>query len=145
MRRHVLAALAILVVSTAPHAVRAQAPVKHFDRAASASRNPKRLDAVEVLVQAAARGNSRVRFEWDQVPGATEYILTGKWTTPPSWTIRSAEHRVTSRVATHWDAEKVAFEITLPAGSHSWAIVALFGAPTTGDFENPAVRSFDLK
>lgn len=108
-------------------------------------RNPRRLQAVELLSQHQPGVLPRVRFEWDQVPGAREYLLEGRWTTPPSWTLRTGRYRVTQQIATSWDAQRVRFDVSLPEGHHSWIVVALFGAAGAGDFENPAAFSFELR
>jgi hypothetical protein len=86
-----------------------------------------------------------VRFEWDQVPGATEYLLSGQWTSGPSWAMQSREFRVTQRAATSWQPDRVSFDISLPEGSHSWRLVALFGPRDVGDFESPTPVSFDVR
>jgi hypothetical protein len=86
-----------------------------------------------------------VRFEWDQVEGAREYVLTGRWTSPPSWAIEKREFRVKAANATTWDAHRVAFEVALPEGSYSWALVTMFGPKGNGDFANPTLLSFDVR
>jgi len=87
----------------------------------------------------------RVRFEWEPVSGARGYMLTGRWTSPPSWAIQSEEHRVTPQNATVWESRRVAFEVSLPEGMHSWSIVALFGPHEHGDFDHPTAVSFDVR
>jgi len=114
-------------------------------RVNATEKNPRRLEVVQLLDQRASGNLPRVRFEWDPVRGATQYILTGKWTTPPSWTIHSGEYRVTQKVASEWNDEKVSFEITLPAGSHSWQLIALSRSAASGDFEHPTLKSFEIK
>jgi hypothetical protein len=89
--------------------------------------------------------SSHVRFEWDAVPGARGYLLRGRWTGSDSWAMRSTEHRVSATTATCWSANRVEFETTLPPGSHSWRVVALFGPDESGDFENPTRLSFDVR
>jgi hypothetical protein len=108
-------------------------------------RNPQRLRAVQVLDQRASGALPRVRFEWDQVPGATQYVLAGQWTTPTAWTVRSREYRVTPRSATAWRGEQVWFEVALPTGAHSWRVTAIFGPNDRGDFLHPAQLSFELR
>lgn len=108
-------------------------------------RNPRRLRAVELLAQRRPGVPPRVRFEWDQVPGAHEYLLTGRWTTPPSWTMRTGDYHVTPQIATSWDAQRVQFDVSLPEGHHSWTVVALFGAGNEGDLANPTPFSFELR
>lgn len=108
-------------------------------------RNPHHLRAVELLAQRRPGVPPRVRFEWDQVTGAREYALTGRWTKPPSWTMQTNDYRVTAQTATSWDAERVQFDVTLPEGHHSWKVVALFGAGGVGDFANPTPFSFELR
>jgi hypothetical protein len=113
--------------------------------AQAAIRNPQRLRAVQLLDQQALGVAPRVRFQWDQVPGAVAYVLMGQWTTPTSWIVRSHEYRVTRRTATRWKDERVCFEASLPVGAHSWRVVAIFGPNDAGDFEHPAQLSFELR
>lgn len=108
-------------------------------------RNPHRLRAVQVLDQRLPGALPRVRFEWDQVPGAVQYVLAGRWTTPPAWTMRSREYRVMPNGATRWTHEQVWFEVALPPGTHSWRVTAVFGPDDAGDFQNPAQISFELR
>ncbi len=108
-------------------------------------RNPRQLRAVQLLAQRPPGIAPRVRFEWDQVPGAREYLLGGQWANPPSWTMQSREYRVTPQTATRWDAKQVQFDVSLPEGSHSWKVVALFGRDDRGDFANPTPFSFDVR
>jgi hypothetical protein len=138
-------AVVVLAACAASSSSSAQAAFRAPARSEIVERNPKRLDAVQLLVQPVSNNSQRVRFEWDQVPGATQYVLSGKWTSVPSWTIHSGEYRVTQKVATSWDDEKVRFEVTLPAGNHSWEVVALFRSVSSGDFEHPTLRSFEIK
>jgi hypothetical protein len=44
-----------------------------------------------------------------------------------------------------WQANHVAFEISLPEGSYSWKLVAVFGRDGAGDFEGPAQCSFEIR
>jgi hypothetical protein len=108
-------------------------------------RNPKYLHASELLRAAEPGVAPRIRFEWERVPGSAEYVLTGQWTEAPSWAVRSREYRVTEKNATSWASERVTFDVSLPAGSHSWKIVAVFGPDDAGDFQNPAHLSFTVK
>ena len=108
-------------------------------------RNPARLSAVQLLDQQALGVAPRVRFQWDQVPGAVAYVLVGQWTTPTTWTVQSREYRVTSRSATRWKGEQVWFDVSLPVGAHSWRVIAIFGPNDAGDFEHPAQLSFELR
>jgi hypothetical protein len=110
-----------------------------------AIRNPQQLRAVQLLDQRAPDAARRVRFEWDQVPGALQYVLSGQWTTPTSWTLRSREYRVSPRSATRWKREQVWFEIPLPVGAHSWRVIAIFGPNDVGDFARPTQLSFDVR
>lgn len=107
-------------------------------------RNPRQLRAVELLTQRRPGVAPRVRFEWDQVAGAHEYLLTGRWTRPPSWTMQTGDYHVTPQTATSWGAQRVQFDVSLPDGHHSWTVVALFGAGNVGDFANPTPFSFEL-
>ena len=108
-------------------------------------RNPRYLHAMELLAQRPAGAQPRVRFEWEQVNGAHEYVLTGRWTTAPSWTMHAGEFRVTPRNAVTWDARHVLFEVPLPEGSHSWRVVAVIGPRDLSDFENPTLLSFEVR
>lgn len=127
-----IAGFALLVTTFALR----QQPVVH---------NPRRLQAVELLAQHQPGVPPRVRFEWDQVQGAREYLLKGRWTTPPSWTLKTSDYHVTQQIATSWDARRVRFDVSLPEGHHSWTVVALFGDADAGDFANPTALSFELR
>jgi len=117
----------------------------HTFRGRFVPRNPPRLRALQLLERRVPGSSPRVRFEWDQVTGATEYLLSGQWTSGPSWAMQSREFRVTQRVATSWQPDRVSFDISLPEGSHSWRLVALFGPRDVGDFESPTPVSFDVR
>ena len=122
-----------------------QLSLRADSRPASDFRNPRQLDAVQVLEQERTSSEYRIRFEWDTVPGATQYLLSGKWTTPPSWTVQSREIRVTRDKTRQWDDEKILFDVSLPAGNHTWELVALFKSAESGDFEHPTRKSFAIK
>jgi hypothetical protein len=107
--------------------------------------NPSLLHASEVLERTTPGTGRRVRFEWEPVRGSTEYVLVGKWTRGQSWAMQSVEYRVSARNASSWEANHVAFEVSLPEGSHSWKLVAVFGRDGAGDFENPAQCSFEIR
>src|SRR5689334_7606435 len=107
--------------------------------------NPRQLRALQVLDRRRPGEAPRIRFEWDAVPGARRYSLAGRWTSPPSWAIQSEQHRVTPQNATAWEPHRVAFELSLPEGTHSWSVVALFGADEHGDFVHPTSATFDLR
>jgi len=108
-------------------------------------RNPSTLRASQLLDRRVPGTLPRVRFEWDQVRGATQYLLSGRWTTTPSWAVQSREYRVTASVATSWEVGHVSFDVSLPEGSHSWRLVALFSPRDIGDFERPTTVSFDVR
>jgi hypothetical protein len=108
-------------------------------------RNPSYFRAAELLGRADSGGAPRVRFEWERVPGARLYVLSGQWTDGQSWAVRSAEHRVDAQTATSWEHDRVTFDVSLPSGAHSWTIVALFGQEERGDFTSPAHFSFTLR
>lgn len=108
-------------------------------------RNPAHFEAVQLLDQHPLANAFRVRFEWDQVSGATQYVLSGRWTTPPSWTMHSTEFRVTRGAAKEWGDERVSFDVTLPRGNHTWELVAVFRSIDSGDFEHPTLKSFEIK
>jgi hypothetical protein len=107
--------------------------------------NPRQLRALQVLDHRTRGAQPRIRFEWDQVSGARQYVLTGRWASPPSWTIRSEQHRITRENATGWESHRVTFEVSLPEGYHSWSVVALFGEQERGDFDHPTTVSFDVR
>ena len=125
----------------------------------TARHNPHGLHATAALEHRAPGTTTRVRFEWDQVSGARAYLLSGQWTSPPSWTVQRREYRVTVRNARSWTARSVAFEAALPEGNHSWGLVALFGqrlasrdtggaaaaARLVGDYANPTTLTFDVR
>jgi len=111
----------------------------------AAVRNPQQLRAVQVLEQRSPGALPHVQFEWDQVSGAREYVLLGKWTGAQSWTMQSREFRVTQANASRWDAQHVTFEAALTQGSHSWKVVAVFGPNDLADYENATTVSFDLR
>jgi len=110
-------------------------------------RNPRELKAAELLAQRRPGVPPRVRFEWDQVAGAHEYLLRGQWTTPTSWTVKSTDYHVTPTTATSWGGagQRVQFDVTLPEGHHSWTVVALFGTSRAGDFGSPTAVTFELR
>jgi hypothetical protein len=108
-------------------------------------RNPQRLEAVQLASSRAVKQQPRVRFVWDRVNGATEYVLIGKWTSSPAWTVHTVEYRVTPRLATDWGTEKIVFDVAVPSGSHSWEVVAVFGAIESADFQRPTVKSFEIR
>lgn len=137
-------AIVVASVSVATSSASAQA-LPAAARTDARERNPRHLDAVQLLEQRASNNALRVRFEWDRVPGATQYVLSGRWTSPPSWAVHTGEFRVTPASAKQWDDEKVLFDVTLPAGNHSWEVVAVFRSASSGDFEHPTIKSFEIK
>lgn len=86
-----------------------------------------------------------MRFQWDHVDGAQEYLLMGRWTQPPSWTIQSRAYRVSHANATSWTSDRITFEVLLPPGNHSWRVAALFGAKLAGDTAKATTFAFDIK
>ena len=110
-----------------------------------AATNPRQLRAMQLLDRRKPGVPPRIRFEWNPVSGARRYVLTGHWTSPPSWTIQSEEHRVTPGNATAWEPHRIAFELSLPEGSHSWSVVALVGPGERGDFDHPTSVLFDVR
>lgn len=108
-------------------------------------RNPSYFHAAELLSHGDSGGAPRVRFEWERVPGARLYVLSGQWTDGQSWAVRSGEYRVDAQTATSWERDRVTFDVSLPSGAHSWTIVALFGEEERGDFTTPAHFSFTLR
>ena len=144
VRARALLMVAVLWTRDAGHAIRDKQRETN-GAVAEATTNPRRLRAMQLLDRRKAGVPPRVRFEWDPVAGARKYVLTGRWTTPPSWAIQSEEHRVTPQNATVWGSNRVAFEVSLPEGTHSWSVVALFGPHEHGDFDHPTSVSFDLR
>ena len=47
--------------------------------------------------------------------------------------------------ATAWESRRVAFEVSLLEGSHSWSVVALFGPHENGDFDHATTVSFTVR
>jgi hypothetical protein len=138
----------ILIVASAT-LLGSHAPVREPSTPQRSSRdvatNPTRLRALQLLERRKAGVAPRVRFEWDAVPGARRYALTGRWTSPPSWAIQSTIQHVTRQNATVWDSQRVAFELSIPEGTHSWSVVALFGPSERGDFDHPTSVSFEIR
>ena len=125
----------------------AAAPVRQQEggRTSTSGHSPRQIRAVQLLTSRAPGVEPRVQFEWDQVSGAREYLLSGRWTGTQSWTMQSREFHVTPGNATAWDAQHVTFAVSLPEGSHSWKVIALFAADDVPDLENATVVSFDLR
>jgi hypothetical protein len=113
---------------------------------ASSPSNPRRLRVAQWLGESRDRPAKgvRVRFEWDQVPGAHAYVLRGRWTSNESWAVLSAEHHVIPSNAMCWTPRRVEFDAELPHGSHSWRVIALFTPKDSGDFENATPLTFEL-
>lgn len=122
-----------------------QRPAMADARWATVDSNPRQLRALQVLDRRKPGVAARVRFEWDPAPGARRYVLTGHWTSPPSWAVQSQQYRVTSQNAAAWETRRVAFEAMLPEGFHSWSVVALFGPDEHGDFAHPTSVMFDVR
>jgi hypothetical protein len=141
MRGLACAVLVMALWGAAGDARRAMGDVEHETRPA----NPRQLHALEVLDRRKPGVAPRIRFEWDPVPGARRYALTGRWTSPPSWAIQSQQERVSPQNAAAWDSHRVAFETSLPEGTHSWSVVALFGADEHGDFAHPTTVMFEVR
>lgn len=138
-------ALIVLLCVSLPMRASARSVDSPAQTGIPAVRNPQRLRASEVRERRTTPVEPRIRFEWDQVAGVRQYSLYGRWTTPPSWTIQSREYRVTPQTAAQWDARRVAFDVSLPKGSHSWKLVALYGPKSLGDFEKPTQLSFEVR
>ena len=109
------------------------------------ARNPHSLNAVQLLARGGPAREERVRFQWDQVDGARGYLLLGRWTQPPSWTIQSRAYRVGPTNATSWTSDHLTFEVLLPPGNHSWKVTALFGDRLVGDTATATTFAFDIK
>lgn len=123
----------------------AQAPPSDSAISVIAIRNPSFLHATEVPAHGSRGAGHHIRFAWEQVPASISYVLAGQWTDNQSWAVRSFEYRITDRNATSWTRERVTFDVSLPEGSHSWKLVAIFGPGDEGDFENPAHMSFNIR
>lgn len=141
--------LALALALAAASSLQAQNPLAHSSLGSvvpvSEIRNPAVLRATEILGRATPGVAPRIRFEWEQVPRAAAYVLSGQWTDRQSWAVRSIEYRVTARNATSWKTNLATFEVSLPEGNHSWKLVAIFGPNDAGDFESPAHVSFNLR
>jgi len=120
-------------------------PIAQRPSPVAAASNPRQLHALQLLDRRNPGVAPRIRFEWDAVLGARRYVLTGHWTSPPSWAVQSQQQRITPQNATAWEPHRVAFELTLPEGFHSWSVVALFGPDEHGDFNHPTTASFDVR
>lgn len=130
-----------LCVAIASDVAVAQAP-----RAAHATvevRNPPVLRAAQLLASEAR--SPQVRFEWAQIAGAQAYLLSGEWVTQRSWAKQTRRLRVTQANARSWTGEQVSIDVALPAGSHSWRVVAVFSPDDVGDFDRPAQLSFEVR
>ena len=91
------------------------------------SRHEHPLRAVQLLEYRPSGSDVRVRFEWDQVSGAREYRLMGRWTGTVSWVVKTRDYTVTPRNATSWTPQRVTYEVLLPLGNHSWRLAGVFG------------------
>ena len=103
------------------------------------------LRAVQLLEYRPVGADPRVRFEWNQVPGAREYRLLGHWSGAVSWTMHTREYQVTSLTATTWTPERVTLEVPLPLGNHSWRLVAVFGTNDLRALGDSTPLSFAVK
>ena len=102
------------------------APGRRMTSGGSVPRRGHPLKAVQLLEYRPTGADARVRFEWDQVSGAREYRLVGRWTGTVSWAVKTREYTVSARSATTWTSQRVTFEVPLPLGNHSWRRVAVF-------------------
>jgi hypothetical protein len=102
------------------------------------------LRARELLRRREPGRAPRVLFEWERVRGAREYLLRGQWVEPETWAFRVLEFRVAGGNGAARSDRLVGFEVSLPEGSHSWTVVAVFGPAGLGDFARPTHLSFDL-
>jgi len=109
-----------------------------------AIRNPAWLRAHEVLERREPSQGLRVRFEREQVAGATSYVLTGRWSDQRSWATRSMEVLVTPGNADQWQDGVVVVELLLVPGSHSWSVVAATDR-SPGDLAKPARHTFEFR
>ena len=145
-----LAAAAVLPLAFAMGRAQQERPQTPRPAAAQSAatrglRNPHKLTAIQLLEPTHPGRTPHVRFEWDAVPDAREYVLYGQWVSADSWTVQTREFRVTPRTATAWEAGRIAFDAALPEGSHSWNLVALYGLNDGGDFDSPTLLSFELR
>ena len=106
--------------------------------------NPRTFRATQVLERRPQGERARVRFEWDQVSGAREYVLIGRWTQAPSWTIQSREFRVSRRTASSWTPRTVTYDLALPPGNHSWRVMSVLAANRI-DSTTATALSFEVK
>ena len=143
------AAATALVTGPRPAVPQIQRPTSVSRAGQSATgralRNPHKLSAIQLLEPTHPGRTPHVRFEWDAVPDAREYVLYGQWVSADSWTVQTREFRVTPRTATAWEAGRVEFDAALPEGSHSWNLVALYAPNDDGDFDAPTLLSFELR
>ncbi|MFN0181479.1 MAG: hypothetical protein ACKVZ0_21935 [Gemmatimonadales bacterium] len=142
MPRALLLGVCLLALHSPP--ARSQGGAAIAPDSPAAPRNPTALNASEVLTRRGPGIAPRVRFEWDPVPGVAEYRLEGAWTEPRTWTFRTLGFRVTRQTAQEWNGQRIAVEVTLPPGAHSWKVVSLYGPNAIGDFTRPTQVSFDL-
>lgn len=111
----------------------------------SVTGNDSPLRAMQVLEYRPIGAAARVRFEWDQVRGAREYVLAGRWTGTVAWTVRTREYAVTPRSATSWTPRRVTLEVALPEGNHSWKLIAVFGPNETRAVGDSTLLSFAVR
>ncbi len=130
MRSRLLPALALVLTLGSGTAAHRGAPV---------------FRAIALLERRPPGAPPRVRFEWSQRSGAVEYLLSGSWTAPATWTVQTREYRVTRRNATSWDDRQITFELSLPPGSHSWKLVPVRQPNGSGDPGALTQISFDLQ
>jgi len=143
---------ALLALAAVPRVSAQTAPglVGVRQQAGGGVRNPRELRATQTLARRDPGDSAHVRFEWDQVSGAHEYVLSGRWTSPPSWAVHTREIRISAHNAAQWTARRVTFETAIPEGNHSWSVVAVFSTPQSGgravaDTANPTTLSFDVR
>jgi hypothetical protein len=143
---------ALLALAAAPRVSAQTSPVLVgvTQQSGGGVHNPRELRATQALARRDPGDSAHVRFEWDSVSGAREYVLSGRWTSPPSWAVHTRQIRVNVRNAAQWTARRVTFETDIPEGNHSWSVVAVFSTPQSGgkavaDTVNPTTLSFDVR
>lgn len=102
------------------------------------------LRALQLLEQRRPGALPRVRFEWEPIRAAQEYVLTGRWIGNIAWTVHTRQVRVTRGSATTWTPSQITVELALPEGTHSWRLSAVLDADHTREVGEPSLISFAI-